>query len=284
MLITPDGGPARLARRAAPRRPDHRRSLLAAVYDGLRLATVLACLGAATSLASPPGCSRRCRPPCTRSVSRSSWWPPVFRPGDGCGRGRSRPPAGCAADPRQVFGELPDRPCPSSPVLWAVRGLAAAMDSRGYGRTAERSRGERRVTAALVPRRRGRRVPGPVCPAGRLGRLDRRRPDSGPRCVGGRTGHVALRPTQHSHPLPPRPMVVARKWVTAGGGLLAAAAVIAVGVLNPRMLTTSVTPPVWPAVPPFRPTGHPDRRDAGVRHPEPPMPVRSPATVEAVPA
>ena len=48
-------------------------SVLAGLYDGLRLATMVVCLGAANALANPNGCSRRCPPRCTRSAPPSSW-------------------------------------------------------------------------------------------------------------------------------------------------------------------------------------------------------------------
>ena len=48
--------------------------LVAAVYAGLQLATMLACVGAANALANPQAAAPgRARARCTRSVSRSSW-------------------------------------------------------------------------------------------------------------------------------------------------------------------------------------------------------------------
>ena len=47
--------------------------LVSAIEDGLRLATMLVCVGAANALAQPRRLLRHCPARCTRSASRSSW-------------------------------------------------------------------------------------------------------------------------------------------------------------------------------------------------------------------
>ena len=64
-------------------------SVLAGLYEGLRLATIVICVGAANALANPKRLLKSCRPLSTRSAPRSSW------PSRSC---RSSPTAcvGCA--------------------------------------------------------------------------------------------------------------------------------------------------------------------------------------------
>ena len=113
-------------------------ALLAAFYDGLRLATMIICVGAANSLANPSGCSPPCHPRCTRSAP--CWWSAcrvfpqlaeIGRPG-AAGQGACAPAgsAGRKALRGIVIPVLAD-------ALDRSLLLAAAMDSRGYGRRAD---------------------------------------------------------------------------------------------------------------------------------------------------
>lgn len=258
-------------------------SLLAAVYDGLRLATVLACLGAATSLASPTRLLKA-MPAALYEVGVAVVVALSFAPAMVADVGRVKTARRLRGRPSTGIRGVAGSAMPVfSGALERSVALAAAMDSRGYGRTAERTRGERRVTAALVLGG----VVG-VC-LGLYALLDGSAASiaGAPILVlgvsaaglgmwrsGRRSTRTRYRPDPWSWP----------EWVTAGSGLLAAATVIAVGVLNPQDVTTSVTPPVWPAVPPLALLGILIAAMPAFVTPEPPMPVRSPATIEAVPA
>ena len=112
-------------------------ALLFALYDGLRLATLLICVGAANALASPgpaaaDAARRALRGRAWRSSSRCRSRRNWSRTSSGCA-----PPGGCAGARTAGCGR-----CSASglPVLESALersvALAAAMDSRGYGRTA----------------------------------------------------------------------------------------------------------------------------------------------------
>lgn len=124
--------------------------LLGALYDGLRLATLLACVGAANSLANP---SRllKCVPAALYEMGVAVVVAMTLAPQMVTDVGRVR-----AA--RRLRGR-PDRGLASirgvtMPVLEGALdrslSLAAAMDSRGYGRTAGLGPAARRLTSALV--------------------------------------------------------------------------------------------------------------------------------------
>ncbi|MGI9196561.1 MAG: energy-coupling factor transporter transmembrane component T [Candidatus Nanopelagicales bacterium] len=125
-------------------------SLLAALYDGLRLATILACIGAANSLASPARLLKAV-PPALYEVGVSVVVALTFAPQlvadldriRSARRLRGRPVTGM----RGAAGA-------ALPVLEGAMersvALAAAMDSRGYGRIATQSRTMRRLSATLL--------------------------------------------------------------------------------------------------------------------------------------
>ena len=122
--------------------------LVFALYDGLKLATLLICVGAANALANP---ARLLQSPARRAV----------RGGGGGGRGddlradlvadvqrlraarrlRGRPTGGCGACSGVALPVLEG-------ALERRSALAAAMDARGYGRTA----GSRPRSAGPRPR------------------------------------------------------------------------------------------------------------------------------------
>lgn len=224
-------------------------SLLFACYDGLRLATILACIGAATSLASP---SRllKAMPAALYEMGVATVVALSFAPAmvsdiarvRSARRLRGRPDSGVrglAGSALPVFSGALDRSI----------ALAAAMDSRGYGRVAHRSRGERRVTAALVLGG----VVG-VC-LGLYALLDGSSASAAgapllvvgvvAACVGmwrsgRRSTRTRYRPDPWSWP----------EWLTAGSGLAAAIAVVATARLDPTSINPSVTPPSLPSLPP----------------------------------
>jgi energy-coupling factor transport system permease protein len=224
-------------------------SLLAAAYDGLRLATMLVCLGAANSLANPrrmlkslPGAlyevgmavvvALSIAPQLVESVLR------VRR----ARRLRENPPRGLHALGGILLPVLED-------ALDRSLHLAASMDARGYGRRGAVTPAERRRSGALV-------VAGllGVC-AGLFGLL------------GGITGSRALglvmllaggavavagmvlggRHVQRTR-YRPDPWRGA-EWLVAGSGLACAAVLFAVAWADPLQLTPVLQPLSWPALP-----------------------------------
>jgi energy-coupling factor transport system permease protein len=126
-------------------------SVLGGVYDGLRLATMLICLGAANALANPRRLLRS-MPPALHEMSTAvvvalSVFPQLaesvvrvrrarrLRPGSG--------ESGLKAMRMVVIPVLED-------ALDRSLLLAASMDSRGYGRTGDRSRRATWVTGGLL--------------------------------------------------------------------------------------------------------------------------------------
>lgn len=131
--------------------PVHLGGMLAAAYDGLRLAVLLCCVGAANALANPkralrvlPGALYEIGVAAVVAVTVA---PQIIESGQRVLRARRlrgnarRGPA--AAVRRVAIPVLQD-------ALDRSLGLAAAMDSRGYGRTAGVARSVRRITSALV--------------------------------------------------------------------------------------------------------------------------------------
>jgi energy-coupling factor transport system permease protein len=126
-------------------------SLLAGVYDGLRLATMLICLGAANALANPRRLLRS-MPPALHEVSTAvvvalSVFPQLAESIVRVRRARRLRPA-----PRE--SRIKAMRMVVIPVLEDALDrsllLAASMDSRGYGRTGDRSRRSTWVTGGLL--------------------------------------------------------------------------------------------------------------------------------------
>ena len=124
--------------------------LLAAFYDGLRLATLLICLGAANVLANPkrllksvPSALHEVGVAITVALSVA---PQVVESAQRISRARRL--RGEVGPRTRWFRQV------AIPVLTDALHrsmlLAAGMDSRGYGRTAGVARGSRRLTGALV--------------------------------------------------------------------------------------------------------------------------------------
>lgn len=257
-------------------------SLLFACYDGLRLATILACIGAATSLASP---SRllKAMPAALYEMGVATVVALSFAPAmvsdisrvRSARRLRGRPDSGVrglAGSAMPVFSGALDRSI----------ALAAAMDSRGYGRVAQRSRGERRLTAALVL---GGIVG--VC-LGLYALLDGSSASAagapllllgvaaagvGMRRSGRRSTRTRYRPDPWLWP----------EWLTAASGLAAAAALALTARIDPAAVNPSVTPPELPALSVTAIIGILLALLPAVVTPEPPTSVQAPAsTLEAV--
>jgi energy-coupling factor transport system permease protein len=221
---------------------------LSALYDGLRLGTMLACVGAANTLANPkralrvlPGAlyelgvavvvALSVAPQLIESVQRVR---------------RARKLRGGATSGRHALRTI------AIPVLEDALErslkLAAAMDSRGYGRTGTATHRSRQVTGVLM-------VLGMcgLC-TGVYGLLDVSTPGlfrlptllvgAALCCAGLLVGSRRVRRSQY------RPDVWrASEWVVAFSGVIPAAILLAGAGFSAASLAPSTDPPVWPALP-----------------------------------
>jgi energy-coupling factor transport system permease protein len=224
--------------------------ILAAVYDGIRLATVLLCLGAANVLANPrrllkslPAALHEVGVAVTVALTVA---PQLIESGQRIRRARKlRNTAGAARAARGVVrGVL-------VPVLEDALDrsltLAAAMDSRGYGRRAGLPRSTRTVTAVLV-------VGGVigVC-VGTYGMLDGTSPPglgvplllagcalavAGMRLGGRRVRRSRYRPDPWRLP----------EWLVVACGAGAATTMLVAGSIDPDNLYPTLQPLRWPAL------------------------------------
>jgi energy-coupling factor transport system permease protein len=125
-------------------------AVLTALYAGLQLATILCCIGAVNSVASTRRLLR-CLPAALYEVGVAVAVALTFAPQlvtdaariRAAHRLRGRPPGGMIGLQRTVIPVL-------ETALEHCIELAAAMDSRGYGRTTELRPGARRLTGLLV--------------------------------------------------------------------------------------------------------------------------------------
>lgn len=221
---------------------------LAAGFDGLRLGCLLCCIGAANALANPKRALRvlpgalyelgvavtvcmTVAPQLIHSVQR-------VRRARRLRAGSSRGPAALRRVAVPVLEDALDR---------SIR-LAAAMDSRGYGRTGRASRSSRRVVAAVL-------LAGMLgLSAGVYGLLDTTTPRAlgtptllagTALCAGGlwlggrRVAHTRYRPDPWAWP----------EWVVAGCGVVAAAALFVTTGYDAADLNPSLYPVGWPPLP-----------------------------------
>jgi energy-coupling factor transport system permease protein len=220
----------------------------AAVYDGMRLATMLACIGAANVLANPkrllkavPGALYEAGSAVVVALSVAGQLVESLHRVRRARRLRGSPDRGVRGATSLVVPVLED-------ALDRSLSLAAAMDARGYGRTGDTPHRSRATSGALL-------VAGllGVC-VGLYGLLD----GTAPRAlgvpvllggvavaavglqVGGR--HVAR--TVH-RPDPWR----GPEWGVAATGVLAAGALVWAAGADPSALHPSTSPLVWPTLP-----------------------------------
>jgi energy-coupling factor transport system permease protein len=224
--------------------------LLAAFYDGLRLATLLICLGAANVLANPkrllksvPGALHEVGVALTVALTMA---PQLVESAQRIRKAR------------RLRGELGRRTHFFAEILVPVMTdaldrsllLAAAMDSRGYGRTAHVPQRTRRMTGTLV-------LAGliGVC-IGIYGLLD----GSSPWTLGVPMLAVGLlaaglgfviggQRVQRSR-YRADPWLLA-EWGVSAIGILVAATMFAAAVRNPTSLNPSLQPLQWPTLPPL---------------------------------
>jgi energy-coupling factor transport system permease protein len=126
-------------------------SVLLAFYDGLRLATILICVGAANSLASPTRLLKSV-PAALYELGVSVVVALTFTPqlvSDVDRLRTARRLRGGDAPPR-ARGPSPPRRCPLEGALERSVTLAAAMDSRGYGRRGSVPTRQRRIASTAL--------------------------------------------------------------------------------------------------------------------------------------
>ena len=223
-------------------------SVLAASYDGLRLATLLICIGAANVLADPkrllkaaPSALHELGVTITVALTVA---PQLVESGQRVRRARR-----LRGDTGRRFALLRTVVLPVlTDALDRSLLLAAAMDARGYGRTAAVERSQRRWTSVLVLGG----LLGVCC--GTYGLLDATTPRllGLPMLLGGlalawagivvggrRVRHTRYRPDPWLAP----------EWAVAGAGLAVAATLVAVGHVDPAHLDPSLQPLRWPDLP-----------------------------------
>ncbi|HEY8455283.1 MAG TPA: energy-coupling factor transporter transmembrane component T [Actinopolymorphaceae bacterium] len=125
-------------------------ALAAAAYDGLRLAAILCCVGAANALANPRRLLTHL-PGALYELGVAVVVAMTFAPQLVADAARARAARRLRGQPDRGLRALRATVVPVlEGALERSLKLAAAMDSRGYGRTGEASAASRRLTSALV--------------------------------------------------------------------------------------------------------------------------------------
>jgi len=220
-------------------------SLLAGVYEGLRLAAVLVCLGAANCLADArrllravPGALAEVSTAVVIALTAAPQLVDSVRRVRRARRLRAGSTEGLRALPAVLSPVLAD-------ALDRCLSLAGAMAVRGYGRTADVPRRTRRASgallvagllgtclglAALLDPTAGAASGLPLLGAGALLAV-----------VGLRLASARVRRTAHR----PDPWG-APEWAVCAAGAASAAAMALASALDPAALAPSTAPPVWP--------------------------------------
>jgi energy-coupling factor transport system permease protein len=130
--------------------PVTREALLAGLYDGLRLATIVICIGAANSLANPKRLLRSV-PPALYEIGTALVVAVTVLPQFADSVRRVRAAQSLRAGESGRVGRLRRLLVPVlEEALERSLALAAGMDARGYGRAAGLTPGRRRATGALM--------------------------------------------------------------------------------------------------------------------------------------
>lgn len=221
-------------------------ALLMALYDGMRLAAIIACIGAANSLASPTRLLKSLPAALyafgVSVVVATTFMPMLVADVQRVRTARSlrgRPMRG----PRAIAGAI--LPVLEGAIDRAIT-LAASMDSRGYGR--RMSRGAPRTQAALllgglccacigsyavIAQGTADWLGLPMLVVGVLGCL------LAATLAGRGSGRTRYRPDPWRGP----------EWLVLGAGLAAAAIFTALDRLAPAAMMPSTVPPSWPQLP-----------------------------------
>jgi energy-coupling factor transport system permease protein len=222
--------------------------VLAAVYDGLRLATLLLCIGAANTLANPkrllqsmPSALHEIGVAVTVALSVA---PQLIESGQRVRRARR-----LRGEPGRRFHIVREVALPvMTDALDRSLLLAAAMDSRGYGRTAAVPRSMRAATGGLL-------IGGIVAVAiGAYGLLDSTAPRYlglpmllGGVCIGWIGVMASGRRVERSR-YRPDPWRI-EEWGVSLVGVTVAAVIIGVSTADPTALHPSLQPLQWPELP-----------------------------------
>lgn len=225
-------------------------SLLAAFSDGLRLATIVVCVGAANALADPRrllrSLPRALYDAGAAAVVALSLAPQIIesiRRVRRARRLRGEPGTGLASLRSLLLPVLED-------AMDRSLALAAAMDSRGYGRLGPSPIGRRRLGGALGMTAVASMAVGVFGLVG--GALSS--PLVGVLMAGGAAAGVGAMGVagQTVGRSVYRPDIWGPEgWAVAGAGVAAAVAVWAAGLANPTDVTPSLEPLVWPALSPM---------------------------------
>lgn len=229
-------------------------SLLYAAADGFRLAVLLACVGAANSLASPSRLLKTL-PGALYEIGVAVVVALTFAPQLVADIGRVRTARRLRGRPdRGIRGAAGAAMPVFEGSLERAVALAAAMDSRGYGRSAQVPARVRHTTSALM-------LAGLIGVCGGLyGLLNSSGATrfgvplliiglglavAGMWLGGRRSIRTRYRPDPWRWP----------EWVVSVSGMTAAAAVIVSGALNPASTALSATTLAWPQFPPLAVAG-----------------------------
>lgn len=223
-------------------------SVLAGFYDGLRLATMLVCLGAANALADPKRLLRSV-PRALNDVGAAVVVAVSFAPQLVESIGRVRRARRLRGVPRDRSGAVRSIAIPVlEDAMSRSLALAASMESRGYGHSGGTGAGRERTGRVLM-------VIGlaGVC-LGMYGLLDATAPPplGLPTLLLGAavatTGLAAAGSSVARSTYRPDPWVVP-EWLVTASGLVAAGAVIATAAVDPSSVHPSLAPLSWPVTP-----------------------------------